>query len=294
MGQLTAYLGIARAPFLTLPVALVAAGAAAGAYEGNFNWLHTVAALLGLLALHAAVNSLNEAGDMRTGIDLQTERTPFSGGSGTLPSGRLSVRQTILFSAICCAIGLIIGVWFMMRIGWVVLPLLIAGAFCILAYTDWLARIGLGEIAAGLGLGALPVAGTALVQDGTIGATAVAAASPAFFMTFNLLLLNEFPDEQADRAGGRRNLVILVGRQTAAKLYAAAALSAPVTILVSIFAGVLPFLSTLAVLPSLLLVRPFIWAFKDPAAPVPAAGLGLNVLWNLSTNLTLAVSLLLS
>ena len=33
--------------------------------------------------------------------------------------------------------------------------------------------------------------------------TALAAGVPAFLMTFNLLFLNEFPDEEADRAGGR-------------------------------------------------------------------------------------------
>jgi 1,4-dihydroxy-2-naphthoate octaprenyltransferase len=35
-------------------------------------------------------------------------------------------------------------------------------------------------------------------------------------MTFDLLLLNELPDEEADRAGGRRNLVLILGRRAAA------------------------------------------------------------------------------
>ena len=53
-------------------------------------------------------------------------------------------------------------------------------------------------------------------------------------MTFNLLLLNEFPDEKADRKGGRRHLVILLGRKGAAVVYAAAALATPLSILVGI------------------------------------------------------------
>ena len=83
-----AYLGIARANFLLLPVTLVAVGAAAAAYDGNFDPVATVAALLGLVALHAAVNAFNEYSDFRRGIDLETQRTPFSGGSGTLPGGQ--------------------------------------------------------------------------------------------------------------------------------------------------------------------------------------------------------------
>lgn len=47
-----------------------------------------------------------------------------------------------------------------------------------MAYTDLLARLGLGEVAAGLGLAALAVAGTALVQGGSAGPTVWAAAVP--------------------------------------------------------------------------------------------------------------------
>jgi len=66
--------------------------------------------------------------------------------------------------------------------GMALVPVMIVGAVCVLGYTDLLARIGWGEIAAGLGLGGLPVIGTALVQDGTLGQAAVAAAVPAALM----------------------------------------------------------------------------------------------------------------
>ena len=66
------FAGIARAPFLTLPFTLVAAGAAAAAYDGGFSWLRTVMALVGLVALHVAANVFNEVSDMRTGIDEHT------------------------------------------------------------------------------------------------------------------------------------------------------------------------------------------------------------------------------
>ena len=98
MSNAKAYAGIARVPFLLLPITLIASGGAAAAWAGGLSWLHTVVALVGLVALHIAVNSMNEAGDMRTGIDLNTQRTPFSGGSGTLPSGALSIRRATIFS----------------------------------------------------------------------------------------------------------------------------------------------------------------------------------------------------
>ena len=91
------YAGVARAPFLLLPPTLVAAGAAASAWDGAFSWSRTLLALVGLIALHMAVNILNEWSDMRTGIDLETERTPFSGGSGTLPAGGMSLKAALIF-----------------------------------------------------------------------------------------------------------------------------------------------------------------------------------------------------
>lgn len=294
MPRLGALAGVARVPFLLLPVTLVASGAAAAAYDGQFSWSRTVVALVGLVALHVAVNVLNEWSDMRTGIDLHTERTPFSGGSGTLPAGAISSKATLLFGLASAAVGLAIGVWFVSHIGWVLLPVMIVGTVCVLAYTDVLARIGVGEIAAGLGLGGLPVVGTALVQDGTLGPAAVAAAVPATLMTLNLLLLNEFPDEDADRAGGRRNLVLLLGRRGAAYTYAVAVLLTPTAIVAAVVVGVLPQYSLAAVLPSALLKEPLRWAFTDPRSAVPIPALGANVGWNLATNLFLAASLVLA
>jgi 1,4-dihydroxy-2-naphthoate octaprenyltransferase len=291
MATLEALLGVARAPFLLLPVTLVAAGAAAAFYEGSLGWLPTVLALVGLVALHAAVNALNEASDMATGIDLNTERTPFSGGSGTLPAGRLSVPATRMFALTCAAIGGAIGVYFALDLGWGFVALMALGAAAVLLYSDILARAGLGELFAGLGLGALPVWGAAWVQGREPGPAALWAGVPAFLMTFNLLLLNEFPDEEADRQGGRRNLVLLLGRRHAAWIYALAALLVPLSLAFATALDALPPPALVAALPSLILARPLRWALTRPNDPVPIPALGANVAWNLATNVVLAVAL---
>jgi 1,4-dihydroxy-2-naphthoate octaprenyltransferase len=291
MNGLAPWLGIARAPFLLLPFTLVAAGAAAAAYEGAFGWGRTLLALVGLVLLHAAVNALNEASDMTTGIDLRTTRTPFSGGSGTLPAGRLSVRAARVFAYTCAAIGGLIGGWFALRLDPLFALLMAAGAASVLFYSDLFARTGVGEIFAGLGLGALPIWGAAWVQGPRPGPAALWAGIPGFFMTFNLLLLNEFPDEEADRAGGRRNLVLMLGRKGAALAYAAAAILTPASVAVAVLSGALPVHALAATLPSLLLAKPLRWALGDARQPVPIPALGANVAWNLATNAVLALAL---
>jgi 1,4-dihydroxy-2-naphthoate octaprenyltransferase len=292
MSKLAAIAGVARAPFLVLPVTLVAAGAAAAAYDDRASALATVLALIGLVALHAAVNAFNEASDMRSGIDLQTKRTPFSGGSGTLPSGALPVGGAVGVGVAGSAVGLLVGIYFMTRIGWWPLAGVMAlGAVAVLVYTQLFARTGVGEVFAGLGLGLLPVVGTALVQAGEIGPAAWAAGVPAFFMTFNLLLLNEFPDEQADRAGGRLNLVLMLGRRRAALVYIAAAVATPLSVAAAVLARGLPPLALIGCLPFWFAVPAVRWAASQPQEPVPIPAMAGNVIWNLATNSMIAAGL---
>ncbi len=285
---------MARAPFLLLSVTLVASGAAAAYYAGFFSWSRTLLALVGLVALHACVDAFNEVSDMRSGIDLLTQRTPFSGGSGTLPSGRMHWREASAFAVALALTGLVIGIYLLSQVGSSLLPILVLGAICVLAYADILSHTGIGEVAAGLGLGLLPVMGTAISQGSRLPTAAVAAAVPAFLMTFNLLLLNEFPDEIVDRTGGRKHLVILLGRRRAAIVYAAAALLTPLSIAASVLAGALPAVSLMALAPSLLLALPLRWAFKRASEPVPISAMGANVAWNLLTNTALAAAMMIA
>ncbi len=294
MTDVKSYAALARAPFLLLPVTLVICGAGAAAYENAAHWGPTLLALVGLVAVHISVNSLNEWSDMRRGIDLKTVRTPFSGGSGTLPAGKAPVGAALGLGLASAAVGFAVGIWFYLQIGPAFLPYMLFGAAFVLGYTDALARIGVGEVAAGLGLGGLAVAGVALVQDGLVGRVAFAASVPAFLMTFNLLLLNEFPDEAADRDGGRKNLVLIFGRRWAALIYAMAAVLVPVWIIGAVVVGTFPLWALAGALPSVLLVKPLTWAFGDTDTEVPIPALGANVMWNLATNALLGVGLLLA
>jgi 1,4-dihydroxy-2-naphthoate octaprenyltransferase len=292
MSKLAAYAGVARAPFLLLPLTLVASGAAAAAYDDRASVLASGLALIGLDALHAAVNAFNEASDMRSGIDLQTTRTPFSGGSGTLPSGALPVGGAVAVGVVGSIVGLLIGIYFVAQIGWWPLSGVMAlGAVAVLVYTQVFARTGVGEIFAGLGLGLMPVVGTALVQRGSIGPAAWAAGVPAFLMTFNLLLLNEFPDEKADRAGGRLNLVLMLGRPRAALVYIAAAVGTPAAIAIAVLTRGLPPLALIGCLPFWFAVPAVRWAASRANEAVPIPAMAGNVIWNLATNALLATGL---
>ncbi len=211
-----------RAPFLLLPVVLMAISAALALRDHAFHpWRFTLA-LFGVILAHAGVNLLNELSDYRTGIDYNTRRTPFSGGSGNLPAGRTTAMQVKWVTAAILTVALAIGVYLSWQVGWPLLAIIVSGGLIVMLYTEVLTKAALGELAAGIGLGSLVVIGGYYAQTGTITAPLLLISIPPGILTALLLLLNEFPDAQADAQGGRRHLVILLGPEIAAILYTTA------------------------------------------------------------------------
>jgi 1,4-dihydroxy-2-naphthoate octaprenyltransferase len=209
-----------RPQFLLLSVVLVLLGTAIAWHEGCFDLLKFVLTMIGLVLAHSSVNILNDYFDYKSGIDLETNRTPFSGGSGILPAGLLKPKGIYVYGLGCLFVAFLIGIYLTFISGWKLLPLILLGGPVIYFYTSHLTKWLVGEFWAGLGLGMLPVLGTYFVQTGRYSAEAVAASLAPGFLTANLLFLNEFPDIEADKKGGRHNLVIAFGPKTACRLYA--------------------------------------------------------------------------
>ncbi|MHC4205396.1 MAG: UbiA family prenyltransferase [Planctomycetota bacterium] len=209
-----------RPQFLLLSVVLVLLGTAIAWHEGCFDLLKFVLTMIGLVLAHSSVNILNDYFDYKSGIDLETNRTPFSGGSGILPAGLLKPKGVYIYGVGCLMAALAIGIYLTFISGWQLLPLILLGGPVIYFYTSHLTKWLVGELWAGLGLGMLPVLGTYFVQTGSYSLEAFVASLAPGFLTANLLFLNEFPDVEADKKGGRYNLVIALGPKNASRLYA--------------------------------------------------------------------------
>ena len=284
-----------RPQFLLLSVVLVLVGTAVALHEGYFDWLKFVLTLLGLLLAHLSVNVLNDYFDCKSGIDFETQKTPFSGGSGILTDGLLKPESVYRFGVGCLAVALLIGVYLTLISGWQLLPLIILGGLISYFYTSHLTRWPVAELWAGLGMGTLPVLGTYFIQTGSYSLEAFAASLAPGFLTANLLFLNEFPDAEADKKGGRRHLVITLGKRRASRLYAALMVATYLCIVAGVAAKLMP-LVTLIALASMVFARTAISkAFKyhdDLENLVPA--LRANVITVLGTDALLALAYFLT
>ncbi len=284
-----------RPQFLVLSVVLVLLGTAIAYDEGCFDWLRFVLTTIGLVLAHASVNILNDYSDYKSGIDLETRRTPFSGGSGILPQRLLEPGPTYKFGVGCLLVALLIGLYLAYLSGWLLLPLILLGGPVIYFYTSHLTKWLVGEFWAGLGLGTLPVLGTYFVQTGHYSVGALLASLAPGFLTANLLFLNEFPDIAPDTKGGRYHLVIALGTKRAGRLYAILTVVNYLCIVAGVVLKLMPALSLIALLSAPLALKAISITFKhhdEPAEMVPA--LKTNVQMILLTDALLALAYLLN
>ncbi len=294
--NLKALLGPMRLPFLILTPACVLLGIGTAYWTtGQINILYAILALIGGVAAHISVNAFNEYFDFKSGLDEKTERTPFSGGSGTLQAKPELERQALGLAIVTLAIDAIIGVYFIFIWGWAILPLGLLGLLTIFAYTPWLAHNPFAcLIAPGLGFGTLMVLGTDFVLTGEYTWTAFIASLVPFFLVSDLLLLNQFPDVEADRTVGRLHFPIVIGRKNSSLIYAAFLALAYLAIIIGVIAGYLPIATLLGLLTVFLAVPVALGVYKN-ADDIPnlIPLMGKNVLINLLTPVLMAFGLFL-
>jgi len=211
-----------RVPFLLLTPVCVALGAAAAFYgEGAFRMDLFLIALAGGLCAHISVNAINEYQDFRAGLDYRTTRTPFSGGSGTLPQNPQKAHWAAAVGAVTLAFTVLVGMYFLWVWGAGLLLVGIPGILSLLLYTRWLTRNPLlCLLAPGIGFGPCMVMGADFVLTGGYSPVAAAASLVPFFLVSNLLLINQFPDIEPDKAVGRRHLMIAYGKRAGVIVYA--------------------------------------------------------------------------
>lgn len=203
---------------------LLGACLAAAAGPVHVGWL--AATVLGIFAIEVAKNASGEIWDWDSGADLAVaaeDRSPFSGGKRVMVDGLLSRGQTWAVAGVGYAAGIAAGLAIAILREPAVLWLGIVGvsfAFFYHAPPLRFAYRGLGEVVVGLAYGPGIAAGTYAVQRGEIPPEVVAAAFPLGMLIGAFLWINEFPDYRADRASGKRNLVVRLGRPRAAKGFA--------------------------------------------------------------------------
>ena len=272
------YLAATRPGFL----GMTAAGAMLGiacAYASGLAIDALSAALTVLFALvaHAAANVLNDYHDARNGSDgANVDRQfPYTGGSRLIQNGVLSEPAMARFGYALLASVIPAGLWLTWRSDGVLLIVGMAGLVIAWAYSApplALMCRGLGEFAVGAGW-LLVVLGADLVQRGAVAPLPFAAGLGFALHVMVVLLVNEFPDIEAEARAGKRNLVVRLGPARARVLPPVLYLLAYGWLIGMVARGALPAAALLAVFALVPATRAVLALWRDarrPAALVPA------------------------
>lgn len=283
-----------RLPFLVLAPACALLGVGT-AYRsaGSVSLFHVILAFIGAISAHICVNTFNEYVDFKSGLDGRTERTPFSGGSGVLPLKPELARPVLVIAVASLILTALIGVYFVFERGIALLPLGILGLFLLVGYTPWLTRQPvLCLIAPGLGFGTLMVMGTHFVLTGQYSWDALVASLVPFFLVNNLLLLNQFPDVEADKSVGRNHVLVVLGRRGSSRIYVLFLALAYLSIGAGVYWSYLPAWSLVGLATIFIAVPLSLGALRYAESPTKLVPfLGLNVIVNLATPVLVSLGL---
>ncbi len=201
--------------------------------------------IAGVTINHVGLNMLDDVCDYRHSVDdrMGGEKNPYTGGSGVLTSGLLSAKQMIFASSLCFAVTATIGFYLAFVKGWVVLALGLFGLFCSIFYTLPPVKFGyrgLGELGLLVNFGPVIGLGAYYVQSGDLSAEPLVISLVLGFMMWSMIVINEIPDYDSDRAGGKMNLVARCGKETGIVLYIAGLACAYGILVASVLFGIAP------------------------------------------------------
>ena len=288
-------LRMTRPAFLLLTVVACALGTATASACGcGLDWPLALGATALAVLAHAAGNVLNDLHDARNGADAANGRGifPFTGGSRLIQSGAVTEQQTADLAKALLLFLLPAGLLLAVQTGGGVILLGAAGLLLAWAYSAppfKLMSRGLGEPTVAL-VWFLVVIGADYVQRRQFFIIPASAAAGFAFMVAALLLINGFPDAQADARVGKRTLVVRLGATPAALLYASLVLSAHAWLALSVWLLIppMPALWGLVSLPLSLAALGWLWAHRHrPTRLKPALTLtvvatllhGLGMAW---------------
>jgi len=228
--SLKGFIVLSRLPFLLPGLAALVSGIGIGVLKDrNIDSGFVGLSILGLALIMLATYYFNEYFDYEGDI-INRRFIKFSGGSRALPDEMVPRRLARIAGWGVVAVLVVIAVTYLIlyfKDYPLLLPMGLFGAFCGVFYShppfQWAYR-GIGEILIGACYGVLPLVSGYYIASGVLDLRMVVIGIPASITIFCVIVANEFPDYDADKAVNKRNLVVRLGLRRASRMYAVAML----------------------------------------------------------------------
>ena len=252
------FLVLSRIPFLLPGLAALTSSILLAYLDGYDPSTGLVSmSILGIALIMLATYYFNEYFDYE-GDTINKKFTQFSGGSRALPDKLVprKVARIAGYGAVSTLAAIaVIYLLFFLEDYPLLLPLALFGAFCGVFYSSpplqW-AYKGIGEVMIGGCYGILAFVSGYYVASGSLDLSMVLIGMPAALTIFAVIVANEFPDYDADKAVNKQNLIVRLGLRNGSKVYLAAMTLTYPFMLLTILTDVTPYIALTGV-PVLLL-----------------------------------------
>jgi 1,4-dihydroxy-2-naphthoate octaprenyltransferase len=246
--------------------------------EDIFKPLYFIIALLAAAAVQIGLTMLNDTLDFAYGTDRKKigAKNPFSGSSGVLTSGIITLKQAIGPIFFLCLFALIGAIYLTLEVGIGILWIAIIGAVISIFYSAKPFRFayhGLGELMMFLGYGLVLTTWGYFVHSTELKYEILLIGAIPGFLMWTMILINEIPDYEEDRAAGKKNIVYRIGPKNTKNLFIASLAGLYIYIAALLIWGILPPAGILAFLGVPLALKAAAVAsryYLDPLKVIPA------------------------
>ena len=267
--SINTWVRMTRPGFLAITVVACILGISTAVACGHpIQWGLAAVTLLLAMLMHAAANVLNDYHDALNGADDANQHGlfPFTGGARMIQTGEVSLTNTRDLVLALLLFLIPAGLWLAVQTGGGLVVLGLAGLMLGWAYSApplALMTRGLGEVTVGVAW-LLVVVGADYVQRGAFFFMPWAVGLSYGLLISNILVINGFPDAQADAQVGKRTWVVRMGAQWAAVMYGVLALLAHAWVALGVWWFIHP--------------EPALWGLLS----LPVSLLALTLLWKWS------------
>ncbi len=282
-----------RIKFILASIIAVSNGIAISYWKtGSVDPGYALLTYFGIMCLHISVDLLNDYSDFKRGIDTNTKRTRYSGGTGVLPENLINPRLIYCVGIVFLILGGLTGLYFVTINGIVILILLSFAIISIYFYSTNIVNAGLGELFVAI-KGCMIVMGSYYIQSDTIDLTSVFVGIIIGLLSAVVLLVTSFPDYEADKKSGRRTLVILSGKQNSVKIFAGLIVVTSGMIIGGAIFNLIPLFSTIGLLSIPFAVKAIykLKRFNEPSQLV--SSMANSIIYSRICGLLLAISFII-
>ncbi|WP_280748158.1 1,4-dihydroxy-2-naphthoate octaprenyltransferase [Parabacteroides sp. PF5-9] len=202
----------ARPQTLSASLSPVLIGCAVAWRDGVFQFIPAFLCVLVALLAQIASNFANDYFDFKKGADNEDRLGP----SRAVASGWITPRAMLTGTFITLGLSCFCGCFLLLYGGWILLPVGILMAVCVLAYSAGpfpLAYNGLGDVSVLLFYGVVPVCFTYYVLALSFSLLAFLLSLAIGFLSINILIVNNYRDYEQDKVARKKTTIVLFGRK---------------------------------------------------------------------------------